>query len=176
MCCELLSNYYLCSGKNNSEHEFTFRELVVNCFRITIFAVAKTITLLTTLVLVWLWIAFELLSLQWQKQYRAAFSRLCTCCELLSNYYLCSGKNNGEKLSLSILIVVNCFRITIFAVAKTIWYNLFIMALGCELLSNYYLCSGKNNIADVMPSIDAVVNCFRITIFAVAKTIRCSSS
>ena len=41
----------------------------------------------------------------------------------------------------------------------------------CELLSNYYLCSGKNNVGAAEPIVTEVVNCFRITIFAVAKTI-----
>ena len=145
MFCELLSNYYLCSGKNNALFVSASQLAVVNCFRITIFAVAKTIATHRMRTRTSLWIAFELLSLQWQKQSRS------------SKYWLYT--------------VVNCFRITIFAVAKTmspccpalcpeLWIAFELLSLqwqkqcilknlprfiSCELLSNYYLCSGKNN-------------------------------
>ena len=66
-------------------------------------------------------------------------------CELLSNYYLCSGKNNFFGIVGALDGVVNCFRITIFAVAKTMAGGNVTVGLCCELLSNYYLCSGKNN-------------------------------
>ena len=143
--CELLSNYYLCSGKNNALRGLSLARPVVNCFRITIFAVAKTMWRLINRTTTELWIAFELLSLQWQKQFLVRVTIAHFCCELLSNYYLCSGKNNLFPLGSGIQNVVNCFRITIFAVAKTIGYAGNGEPRRCELLSNYYLCSGKNN-------------------------------
>ena len=58
---------------------------VVNCFRISIFTWAKTMTLQTRHQGCGLWIAFELVSLQWQKQYRKRECKTEVCCELLSN-------------------------------------------------------------------------------------------
>ena len=90
-------------------------------------------------------IAFELLSLQWQKQFITRAKK--------------------------VRIVVNCFRMTIFAVAKTISWSRAPSEARCELLSNDYLCSGKNNYKLRSVEFHKVVNCFRMTIFAVAKTI-----
>ena len=147
--CELLSNQYLCSGKNNAFSASSELKSVVNCFRISIFAVAKTMVV----------------------------KILCghTCCELLSNQYLCSGKNNLPRWRLRLQAVVNCFRISIFAVAKTIADSTSERTLSCELLSNQYLCSGKNNEDGGVTTDVTVVNCFRISIFAVAKTINTPS-
>ena len=41
--CELLQNVYLCSSKHNSEDDGPLQVLVVNCFKMCIFAVASTI-------------------------------------------------------------------------------------------------------------------------------------
>ena len=41
-------------------------------------------------------------------------------CELLQNVYLCSSKHNGKALTGFEFIVVNCFKMCIFAVASTI--------------------------------------------------------
>ena len=119
---------------------------VVNCFRISIFAVAKTIRSAQALRWRTLWIAFELVSLQWQKQSLVA-----------------------GKVSLA---VVNCFRISIFAVAKTMSVRLLdaqnLLWIAFELVSLQWQKQFYQ------PGIDAlqVVNCFRISIFAVAKTMR----
>jgi len=43
-------------------------------------------------------------------------------------------------------LVVNCFKMCIFAVASTIAYGLKGSFLGCELLQNVYLCSSKHNL------------------------------
>ena len=67
-------------------------------------------------------------------------------CELLQNVYLCSSKHNWMMALLLSGLVVNCFKMCIFAVASTI------------------SCSAA---ISVVP----VVNCFKMCIFAVASTI-----
>ena len=67
--------------------------LVVNCFQISIFAVANTTTVKHINIAKMLWIAFKLVSLQLQTQQAAE-----------------------DK---DIALVVNCFQISIFAVANT---------------------------------------------------------
>ena len=66
--CELLQNVYLCSSKHNLTVAMAAAADVVNCFKMCIFAVASTITILN--------------------------SRSFSCCELLQNVYLCSSKHN----------------------------------------------------------------------------------
>ena len=147
--CELLSNYYLCRGKDNDIRQFrssvqlwiAFKLLslqgqrqheigcvlvlfVVNCFQITIFAGAKTTAIGIARGHYVLWIAFKLLSLQGQRQLHCRFSSAGSSCELLSNYYLCRGKDNILVLYAVFIIVVNCFQITIFAGAKTTGFNI----------------------------------------------------
>ena len=117
----------------------------MNCFRISIFAVAKTIIIFRRRNEIMLWIAFELVSLQWQKQ----FDTLLPVC----------------------VPVVNCFRISIFAVAKTIygWFTNIMHRLwiAFELVSLQW----QKQLAITWTMLSSVVNCFRISIFAVAKTI-----
>ena len=68
-------------------------QTVVNCFQISIFAVANTTPSDPVFVLFLLWIAFKLVSLQLQTQ--------------LLIFFIIKG------------VVVNCFQISIFAVANT---------------------------------------------------------
>ena len=142
--CELLSNQYLCSCKHNNSQDCKWRLPVVNCFQISIFAVANT-----TLV-------------QVAKPYY--------CCELLSNQYLCSCKHNLMECCIQYHTVVNCFQISIFAVANTTDAILLYFRGCCELLSNQYLCSCKHNYKFFRGLWLTVVNCFQISIFAVANT------
>ena len=118
--CELLQNVYLCSSKHNNDNKTYCRFPVVNCFKMCIFAVASTIPCLAEVAGV--------------------------CCELLQNVYLCSSKHNEETLWVPHVLVVNCFKMCIFAVASTIHHHL-----------KFYSKS--------------VVNCFKMCIFAVASTI-----
>ena len=67
-------------------------------------------------------------------------------CELLQNVYLCSSKHNLCVNIAFALLVVNCFKMCIFAVASTISFFFFVSA-------------------------KLVVNCFKMCIFAVASTI-----
>ena len=144
-----------------------------------------------------LWIASKCVSLQWQAQ-SAAFVVEPVCrCELLQNVYLCSGKHNAFSIRTPVVTVVNCFKMCIFAVASTIglngspcsaplwiaskcvslqWQAQYILwkvvtVRSCELLQNVYLCSGKHNTGTGGTCSTAVVNCFKMCIFAVASTI-----
>ena len=42
MCCELLQNVYLCISTYNAPNAFTPSPIVVNCFKMCIFALART--------------------------------------------------------------------------------------------------------------------------------------
>ena len=144
--CELLSNYYLCRGKDNISVNTRNVNIVVNCFQITIFAGAKTTIARNMWRWAQLWIAFKLLSLQGQRQHLFSYYSILRGCELLSNYYLCRGKDNSRYCWICEESVVNCFQITIFAGAKTTNQGTHDTTVSCELLSNYYLCRGKDNI------------------------------
>ena len=86
---------------------------VVNCFQISIFAVANTTFLHLTKKVAWLWIAFKLVSLQLQTQ-----------------------RARHEQSS---SLVVNCFQISIFAVANTTKYDfeqcVFLLWIAFKLVS-----------------------------------------
>ena len=125
----------------------------MNCFQISIFAVANT-TDNRKYHLFWqLWIAFKLVSLQLQTQ-----------------------------LVLQVLVilgVVNCFQISIFAVANTTAFT-FLKSL-IELWIAFKLVSLQLQTQLIWKCITDtdVVNCFQISIFAVANTtalIKCSCS
>ena len=52
--------------------------------------------------------------LSYDKQRFLYMKYLVSCCELLSNLYLCPMTNNSANNYTSIVIVVNCFQICIF--------------------------------------------------------------
>ena len=143
--CELLQNVYLCSSKHNIRTSRRTLPLVVNCFKMCIFAVASTID-----------------------AYEVSFG---VGCELLQNVYLCSSKHNMKSRRELRSIVVNCFKMCIFAVASTIFRSFLCLNICCELLQNVYLCSSKHNREVVRLLCASVVNCFKMCIFAVASTI-----
>ena len=145
ICCELLSNVYLCKRKNNLKITSPLSTSVVNCFQMCIFARGKT-TASHSIATEWrLWIAFKCVSLQEEKQRIKCDYRRCW--------------------------VVNCFQMCIFARGKTtrlitwtvitwLWIAFKCVSLqeekqqadelteeeiSCELLSNVYLCKRKNN-------------------------------
>ena len=66
--------------------------------------------------------------------------------------------------------VVNCFKMCIFALARTTSCAEVTRPLGCELLQNVYLCISTYNILLVPYSTVLVVNCFKMCIFALART------
>ena len=116
----------------------------MNCFQISIFAVANTTIWNGCFGIGLLWIAFKLVSLQLQTQLFAFFS-----------------------IS---LWVVNCFQISIFAVANTtstentaippaLWIAFKLVSLQLQTQPRWVQREGS-----------IVVNCFQISIFAVANT------
>ena len=143
-----------------------------------------------------MWIAFKLLSLWRQKQHTDKLEKSSTCCELLSNYYLCDVRNNRLRGSYPTVCVVNCFQIIIFVTSETtprlqfkyrhlLWIAFKLLSLWrqkqlicnseklaacCELLSNYYLCDVRNNFGYFARCAFCVVNCFQIIIFVTSET------
>ena len=89
---------------------------------------------------------------------------------MLQNVYLCSSKHNQILMRCICSCVVNCFKMCIFAVASTIDGVDENNHFRCELLQNVYLCSSKHNFSMRIISTSAVVNCFKMCIFAVAST------
>ena len=120
MCCELLSNHYLCANKNSRFRRRFGLEYVVNCFQIIIFVLTRTAL--------------------------RPHTNGDTSCELLSNHYLCANKNSGLLQNMNGKNVVNCFQIIIFVLTRTASQLSILAALSCELLSNHYLCANKNSL------------------------------
>ena len=113
------------------------------------------------------------------------------CCELLSNLYLCIGWHSYLLHSALPALVVNCFQICIFVSDDTahitkincifkLWIAFKFVSLyrmtqhlhaslrrlvGCELLSNLYLCIGWHSLSSLIAMSLQVVNCFQICIF-----------
>ena len=116
----------------------------MNCFQISIFAVANTTVLRWTRIYHGLWIAFKLVSLQLQTQQHLE-QTWCSC-------------------------VVNCFQISIFAVANTTQSEL--VSKECLLWIAFKLVSLQlqTQLVLTMCFRRSVVNCFQISIFAVANT------
>ena len=67
--CELLSILYLCSVKHNFTSSSTALAGVVNCFQFCIFAVWNTTQRVLRTLVLWLWIAFNFVSLQCETQH-----------------------------------------------------------------------------------------------------------
>ena len=135
---------YLCISTYNSLLDVPFVLVVVNCFKMCIFALARTTRLKQT---------------TWTR-----------CCELLQNVYLCISTYNPSGVYNMKSCVVNCFKMCIFALARTTCISIRHIVYGCELLQNVYLCiSTYNDLADWLLII-LVVNCFKMCIFALART------
>ena len=142
--CELLQNVYLCISTYNFEGDKVKFHSVVNCFKMCIFALARTTALRGT--------------------------PADVSCELLQNVYLCiSTYNLNEKLE-NPLPVVNCFKMCIFALARTTVVLSLNTTFCCELLQNVYLCISTYNNELYASDLMYVVNCFKMCIFALART------
>ena len=142
--CELLSILYLCSVKHNNTLGTTKSTSVVNCFQFCIFAVWNTTADRHIRASLWLWIAFNFVSLQCETQRSSNSRRGKRCCELLSILYLCSVKHN----------LVECFRQN-----TQLWIAFNFVSLQCETQQ-----ITKISIQTI------VVNCFQFCIFAVWNT------
>ena len=117
---------------------------VVNCFKMCIFALART--------------TLHLLM-------------VANCrCELLQNVYLCISTYNTNARRISTALVVNCFKMCIFALARTTHAWMFRCWTRCELLQNVYLCISTYNNRTIFFIFVYVVNCFKMCIFALART------
>ena len=116
----------------------------MNCFQISIFAVANTTNRCSLFQVGKLWIAFKLVSLQLQTQ---------------RVYSKCSQKS-----------VVNCFQISIFAVANTtiafFSFSYSMLWIAFKLVSLQL----QTQRVKLRGGLFRVVNCFQISIFAVANT------
>ena len=119
---------------------------VVNCFKMCIFALARTTILVKSIT-----------------------SRRC---ELLQNVYLCISTYNCTMVLKTTSSVVNCFKMCIFALARTTFTKIIGSADSCELLQNVYLCISTYNSHIRISSQLSVVNCFKMCIFALARTTR----
>ena len=91
-------------------------------------------------------------------------------CELLQNVYLCISTYNLTPISLQVGLVVNCFKMCIFALARTTTIIRITATDSCELLQNVYLCISTYNGTVFIPKESWVVNCFKMCIFALART------
>ena len=93
-----------------------------------------------------------------------------SCCELLQNVYLCISTYNFATKATHNVAVVNCFKMCIFALARTTVHQNLIFVQGCELLQNVYLCISTYNLGVSSNPPLSVVNCFKMCIFALART------
>ena len=66
--------------------------------------------------------------------------------------------------------VVNCFKMCIFALARTTYQCRNRLKPCCELLQNVYLCISTYNLSCNLKISTIVVNCFKMCIFALART------
>ena len=165
--------------------------LVVNCFQICIFVSDDTAQLVYQIEENELWIAFKFVSLYRMTQLLAVDEQLDQRCELLSNLYLCIGWHSLRSRISRSAGVVNCFQICIFVSDDTacscdisipclLWIAFKFVSLyrmtqpssrvhrgkiGCELLSNLYLCIGWHSLYIIYVICVTVVNCFQICIF-----------
>ena len=142
----------------------------MNCFRLIIFAKAKTTFKWFVLVGSLLWIAFDWLSLQRQKQQDADKWFSYVCCELLSIDYLCKGKNNIKIQKNGLCSVVNCFRLIIFAKAKTTSRIRLMQCKELWIAFDWLSLQRQKQPQALQVCVAWVVNCFRLIIFAKAKT------
>ena len=144
VCCDLLKNQYLCVVRHNSTSSSRLTIQVVICLKISIFAQSDT---------------------TW---------KLCpdeySSCDLLKNQYLCVVRHNKRLSESSPVVVVICLKISIFAQSDTT-YRYCKPALNCcDLLKNQYLCVVRHNLLRMQLSMEFVVICLKISIFAQSDT------
>ena len=113
-CCDLLSNLYLCHIEYSPISEITKVTTVVICFQTYIFVILNTAPFDLIHVQILLWFAFKLISLSYWIQRYGLLSYLRT--------------------------VVICFQTYIFVILNTAILAGDAIDLGCDLLSNLYLC------------------------------------
>ena len=115
-CCELLQNVYLCI--------ITYNSIFVAIFTSE------------------LWIASKCVSLHYHVQLFAGISKANFSCELLQNVYLCIITYNSARYVPKYLLVVNCFKMCIFALSRTttifIKQNITLLWIASKCVSLHY--------------------------------------
>ena len=117
--CELLQNVYLCIITYNLSCNLYAWICVVNCFKMCIFALSRTTTEVAYEESRPLWIASKCVSLHYHVQLKVYSNVTTTSCELLQNVYLCIITYNNSICIIWCVIVVNCFKMCIFALSRT---------------------------------------------------------
>ena len=134
-----------------------------------------------------MWIAFKIYYLRDTTQHLLKLRYIFSSCELLSKFIIFVTRHNNLFLSLNILNVVNCFQNllsswhdTTICVSVSSGFSLWIafkiyylrdttqqldfvpaFRVGCELLSKFIIFVTRHNVAIMLPSALAVVNCFQ---------------
>ena len=114
-CCDLLKNSYLCLLNNTIASRISWRQVVVICWKIRIFAywttpISKQLSKLSQL-----WFAEKFVSLLIEQHQHPPKLRCTGGCDLLKNSYLCLLNNTGHATKLYHSYVVICWKIRIFA-------------------------------------------------------------
>ena len=139
-----------------------------------------------------LWFAEKFVSLLIEQHRGASASLTKLCCDLLKNSYLCLLNNTTLRAERQLGVVVICWKIRIFAYWTTpfhlffgcifkLWFAekfvsllieqhqyffIFIIESRCDLLKNSYLCLLNNTTCVKWKSLQTVVICWKIRIFA----------
>ena len=87
-CCELLTIFYLYKVLCSKDLAESMQDLVVNCLQFFIFTRFFAVYLRFHLLLLWLWIAYNFLSLQGSLQFICDKLEEFVSCELLTIFYL----------------------------------------------------------------------------------------
>ena len=142
----------------------------MNCFQICIFVLIATTHINYSLSRIKLWIAFKFVSLYWSQQLPTPRATLSPRCELLSNLYLCTDRNNALNHIEALLSLWIAFKFVSLYWSQQHFLLVLANQHRCELLSNLYLCTDRNNLTQRGNIRSRVVNCFQICIFVLIAT------
>ena len=115
LCCDLLKNSYLCLLNNTWLQVLLIVMQVVICWKIRIFAYWTTPSNQTYCKQYALWFAEKFVSLLIEQHPWRTWAVVFCSCDLLKNSYLCLLNNTPAKVHGSIVAVVICWKIRIFA-------------------------------------------------------------
>ena len=113
-----------------------------------------------------LWFAEKFVSLLIEQHRSLGRGSDKASCDLLKNSYLCLLNNTWLCNVVTLIAVVICWKIRIFAYWTTPSYIIRLRLLCCDLLKNSYLCLLNNTWGFLLKSIENVVICWKIRIFA----------
>ena len=123
LCCDLLSNLYLCHIEYSYERRGMWTYLVVICFQTYIFVILNTAMFFLTGLIQQLWFAFKLISLSYWIQLDDLPCSSHSRCDLLSNLYLCHIEYSRTSSGGRSPAVVICFQTYIFVILNTAQYQ-----------------------------------------------------